>query len=102
MTRHDQYNLSALPRMRGKAFHNYLVGLAANVFCRTGFEVHFEYGLKLSDGRADYVDLLARKEGLSIICEIETTSRHVLDNVAKAESLNMPLWVVVPNRKVKS
>jgi len=102
MTRRDQYNLSGLPCMRGKAFHNYLVGLADDAFRRTGFDVRLEYGLKLSDGKADYVDLLAQREGLAIICEIETTPRHVLDNLAKAELLDMPVWVVVPSRKVKA
>lgn len=102
MTESNQFNVSAVPRMRGKAFHNHLVGLAASAFCQAGFEVHFEYGLKLCDGRADYVDLLAQREGVSVICEVETTARHALDNLAKAELLGMPLWIVVPNRKIKS
>jgi hypothetical protein len=74
----------------------------AGIFCQEGFDVYVEHGLKLSGDRMNYVDLLARREDLAVICEVETTPRHVLDNLSKAELLDMPLWIIVPSRKVKS
>ena len=48
----------------------------------------------------NYLDLFATKAGLVIGFEIETTDRHVLDNIRKAELVGIPLWIIVPNRKV--
>jgi hypothetical protein len=93
---------SAIPRMRGGAFHNFLVAQSAEQFQEAGFEVLIEYPLQLLDGRRDYIDLLARREGAMIACEVETTARHVLDNLAKARTLGLTLWFVVPTRKVRA
>ncbi len=90
-----------IPRMRGRIFHNFLVALTVATFRQMGFEVLIEYALYLADGRADYVDLLAWRENYTAICEIETTARHALENLAKAKLLNLPLWIIVPNRKVR-
>jgi hypothetical protein len=89
-------------RLRGKAFHSHLAAQVARDFLRAGFRVWPEYGLRLSDGRRDFVDLLAGREGVTIACEVETTARHVLENVAKAQALRLTLWIVVSNRKVAS
>ncbi len=35
-----------------------------------------------------------------IACEVETSVRHVVDNVKKAESVGVRLWVVVPSRRL--
>lgn len=101
MMAHTKDKLSSIPRMRGKAFHRYLVDLSAKVFRRLGFEVAFEYPIKLSNGLIDYVDILAQQGDCKLICEVETTSRHVLDNLAKAGLLNIPLWIVVSSRGVR-
>jgi hypothetical protein len=89
-------------RMRGKAFHNHLAAQVARDFLRAGFGVWAEYGLRLPDGQTDFVDVLAGREGATIACEVETTARHVLENVAKAQALQLTLWVVVPNRQIWS
>jgi len=89
-------------RLRGKAFHNHLAAQVARDFLRAGFGVWPEYGLRLVDGRRDFVDLLAGREGATIACEVETTARHVLENVAKAQALRLTLWIVVPSRQVWS
>jgi hypothetical protein len=88
--------------LRGDALHNLLVERTGEAFRQGGFEVRLEHGIRLSDNRTDYVDLFARRGTSTVVCEIETSARYVLVNVAKAEALGLPLWVVVPNRKVLS
>lgn len=34
--------------------------------------------------------------------EIETTARHAVDNARKAAMVDVPLWVIVPTRRLKS
>lgn len=86
--------------MRGEGFHNHLVGQAERRFVAYGFETATEHRLVLPDGRVNYVDLLARRQGMAIACEVETTARYVAVNVAKARALALPLWVLVPTRAV--
>lgn len=82
--------------------HNHLAKEAELVFKRSGFEVTPECGIALENGRIDFVDLLAQRDDCWIACEVETTSRNVLSNVIKAKPLDMPLWILVPNGKVRS
>jgi hypothetical protein len=93
---------AAIPAMRGGALHNFLAAKAAGRFREAGFGVLIEHPLELPDGRLDFVDLLARHDGYTIACEVETTARHVLENLEKARTLDLTLWIVVPNRKVRS
>jgi hypothetical protein len=86
-------------KMRGKYFHNALADRAQKIFSNNGWQVHKEYGCR-RNGITTYFDLYAVKENHVIACEIETTSRHIIDNVAKALSTGICLWVVVPTRAV--
>ena len=90
------------PCMRGDTFHNRLVEQTAQVFRRAGFEVHTEHAMRLEDDRIDFADIFAKRGTRGVICEIETTPRNVLVNAAKAGAAGMPLWIVVPTRKVRS
>jgi hypothetical protein len=54
-----------------------------------------------ANGTTTYIDLLAVIHRYRLACEIETTPRHALDNARKAQAVGIPLWFVVPTRKVK-
>lgn len=87
--------------LRGSQLHNYLVCETEKIFQGAGFGTHQEHPKKLADGGLNFVDLLAEGDDFVICVEIETSSRHVLDNAAKASELNLPLIVIVPTRKVQ-
>lgn len=96
----DRSSLLLIPRMRGGLLHNHLVAMAAKVFKAFGLEARTECPLRLQDGRLDFVDLLVWGGNHAVACEVETTPRHVLANVEKAQALELPLWVIVPNRRI--
>lgn len=87
--------------LRGGSLHNHLVCETEKIFRGAGFDTHQEYPKKLAGGGLDFVDLLAEGDDFVICVEIETSSRHVLDNAAKARELGLPLVVIVPTRKVQ-
>ena len=87
--------------LRGGRLHNHLVCEAEKIFRDAGFDTHQEYPKKLASGELNFVDLLAEGDDFVICVEIETSSRHVLDNAAKARELDLPLMVIVPTRKVQ-
>jgi len=91
---------SCIPRMRGQTLHNFVVNEAREVFDLFGFETAIEYPIDLDDGRRNFIDLLATRGRHTIACEVETTPRNVLANVAKARALGLRLWVLTPNRRV--
>lgn len=85
--------------MRGQAFHNYIVDCVARKLQALGWEVQKEYPLEMSDGRTDYADIYACKNGRVLLAEIESTVRNLSINIDKAATLNLPLIVILPNRK---
>ena len=87
--------------LRGGGFHNYLVGEAEMVLREMGFETAREHPETLPGGGKNFVDLLARREGLTVCIEAETTARNVLSNAIKADQIGCPLIVLVPNAKVR-
>lgn len=86
--------------MRGNLFHNMIVQKARTVFVRLNWQVHTEYGVQINRTKY-YFDLLAIKGRYKIACEIETTSRHAIDNALKARLVDYPFWFIVPTLKVK-
>jgi hypothetical protein len=88
--------------LRGDPFHNYLVARCAAQFRQAGFNVDLEHPLQLPDGRIDFVDILAESRTIRLVCEIETTSRYVRVNALKAIATGLPLWIVVPTRKLET
>jgi hypothetical protein len=86
--------------LRGGALHNYLVAQAGEVFRQTGFQVAVEQAFTIEDGTLDFIDLVARRGNCVICVEIETSARYVLVNATKANALGLPLWIIVPDRKV--
>ena len=87
--------------LRGKAIHNYMVYEAESIFRQAGFNTWLEYGIHLLDGKLIFVDLMAQRGSYIFCVEIETSARHILDTAAKVDTFGLPLWVIVPNRKVK-
>ena len=87
--------------MRGGGFHNYLVGEAEMILREMGFKTAREHPETLPGGGKNFVDLLARREGLTVCIEAETTARNVLSNAIKADQIGCPLIVLVPNAAVR-
>lgn len=86
--------------MRGNPFHNKLVKDAECIFSEFGWKTCTEQVFRIG-GTTTYFDLFARDGPLEIACEIETTSRHAVDNLRKAQAVGMPLWIIVPTRGVR-
>ncbi len=86
--------------MRGGAFHNKVVEEAKTVFSEHGWQVFTEHRYR-KNGTTTYLDLLAVRGNKKIACEIETTSRHAVDNAVKALSAGIDLWVIVPSRRLR-
>jgi len=91
-----------LAHMRGGAFHNLIVGRCATALRRAGFATELETPRRLPDGRLDAIDLVARRGEFTVAVEVETTPRGVVSNAEKARALALPLWIVVPDRRVQS
>ena len=87
--------------LRGGAFHNHMVHEAESTFRKLGFATWLEHGIRLPDGRLDFVDLLVHRGNCILCVEIETTCRNILQTATKADSLGLPLWIIVPNRKTR-
>ena len=88
--------------LRGGGLHNHLVLATEGLLNKSGFETKLECPQKLPDGKLDFVDILAKRDGILICFEIETTPRYVLTNAVKARQLNLSMIVIVPNKKVQS
>ena len=86
--------------MRGKAFHNKIVEEAGTIFRNHSWQVFTEHRYR-KNGTTTYLDILAINRNKKIACEVETTSRHAVDNAVKALSANLDLWVIVPSRRLR-
>ena len=86
--------------MRGALFHNTIAEQAKAIFARHNWQVHTEYRY-CTNGTTTYLDLLAVRADCRIACEVETTARHAVDNAAKALAAGIPLWVIVPSRRLR-
>ena len=87
--------------MRGDTFHNFLAdeikaAVSAPVTC-----VYTEYRVRRCGVVADF-DLFLTAGHFVLGIEIETTIRHAFDNIRKADAVDVPLWVVVPTRRLKN
>lgn len=85
--------------MRGDVFHNSIVDQAGKIFISHRWDVYMEYRYPCNVVTT-YLDIFAVRGCCKIGCEVETTSRHILDNAAKAAVANIPLLVIVPSRKL--
>ncbi len=85
--------------MRGKVFHNTLANRAKNIFQGLNWRVRNEYRYQ-KNGITTYFDVYATKDNKMIACEIETTSRHAIDNINKALTVEVDIWVIVPTKNL--
>ena len=86
--------------MRGDPLHNFMapeVQGIADRFCDfTSLECRFR-----KNGVTTFFDVFARRGAISLAFEIETTSRHAVDNAQKACAVGVPMWIVVPRRRLR-
>jgi hypothetical protein len=83
--------------MRGSGFHNKIAEEVKAIFDNHNWQVYTEYRYR-KNGVTTYLDLLAVRGNQKIACEVETTSRHAVDNAVKALSAGLDLWIIVPSR----
>lgn len=88
--------------VRGGGFHGLLVDQAADILRSDDWQVMLEHPLPLPDGKTNYVDVYAKREGQVLLIEVETTPRYAQVNVAKAQQLHLPLWLLTPDQQVRS
>jgi hypothetical protein len=86
--------------MRGKSLHNLIAERVRAELEGLG-EVHPEHKLS-GNGTTTYVDLFFRRGLFVLAIEVETTIRHAIKNAGKAALVGVPLWIVVPHRRLKS
>ena len=86
--------------MRGGAFHNKIVEEARTIFSNHGWRVFSEYRYS-KNGVTTYLDILAVNGNKKIACEIETTTRHAVDNAVKAISAGLDLWIIIPSKTLR-
>jgi glutaredoxin-related protein len=81
--------------MRGKVFHNYMVNRTSVLLKTLGWIAFLEY-LLCRNGTTNFVDIMGMHSNFQMAFEIETTTRHILDNCRKAEAVGIPLCIIVP------
>ncbi len=86
--------------MRGKVFHNRIAEEAKAIFSNHSWQIYAEHRCRKND-ITTYFDLFAVKGNQAIACEVETTSRHAVDNALKAQAVGVVLWIVVPTRTLR-
>jgi len=87
--------------MRGDPFHNFLAKTTKQIVSQFLDQVYLEYCFSRDESKA-FFDVFGRKGNLVLAFEVETTGRHAVDNAKKAAIAGVPLWFVVPDRRVKS
>ena len=86
--------------MRGDSFHNHLARKIQTILIILGFQVNTEYCVR-RNGTITYLDLLAVKGQYLLGFEIETSTRHIIDNATKAEAVDIPVWFILPTQKLR-
>lgn len=59
-----------------------------------------EYGLR-TNGVTTFFDVFVQQGPITLAIEVETTSRHAIDNARKAAVVGVPMWIIVPLRRLK-
>lgn len=98
--------------MRGGRFHDLLVHQAADILHHQGWTTSLEHPLKLPDGTTNFVDIYATipsphnspltPSNGALLIEVETTPRYAATNIAKAQHLNLPVWLLTPTHRVRA
>jgi hypothetical protein len=87
--------------MRGKPLHN-LIARDVQEIARKFFDfTGREYRLS-KNGVTTYLDVFARRDSIALAFEVETTVRCGAKNARKAAHVGVPLWIIVPKRRLRS
>lgn len=87
--------------MRGGIFHNHITGMVKVTLEEFFGSVHTEYRYRRNGSVSDF-DLFAQQGPFVMAFEVETTSRHALDNILRAAAVQVPLWVIVPSHDLQT
>lgn len=87
--------------MRGKSFHNMIANRARSVAQGFFSSVRTEYRYRRNGAVTDF-DIFACERAFVLAIEVETTYRRGIENAKKAASVDVPLWIIVPTRKLKA
>ena len=86
--------------MRGKTRHNFVAKKAKKTIGLFFDFVVCEHRVR-RNGVTTFFDVFARQGLITLAIEAETTSRHAVDNARKAAIVGVPLWIIVPLRRLK-
>ena len=86
--------------MRGEQFHNQLASAVGDEIAGLVSSVQPEFMVR-RHGATTFFDLFVQCGPLELGIEVETTLRHARENIRKAMAVGIPVWVVVPRRKMK-
>jgi hypothetical protein len=86
--------------MRGQFLHNYKAEWIRTKLIPTPVQVQMECRIR-RNGITAYFDLLLQIQDVLLAIEIETSARHIHDTAMKAAIIDIPLWIVVPTRRIK-
>ena len=71
-----------------------------SAFLSHGWKVETEFFCR-RNGVTTFFDVYAVKGRREVAVEVETSVRHVVDNVRKAQAVGIDVWIVVPSRKLQ-
>ena len=86
--------------MRGQFLHNYEAEWIRTKLIPYPVQVWLECPVRRR-GITAYFDLLLQIQAVLLAIEIETSARHIDDTAIKAAIIDIPLWVVVPTRRIR-
>ena len=87
--------------MRGRYLHTHKAEYLENELSVYPVGLYPEYRIRRNGVTADF-DFVLKTDAFWWAIEIETTIRHLVDNAKKAAAVNIPLWIVVPTRRMKN
>lgn len=88
--------------MRCHPFHLWMAEEISVCLRAAGAAYRWEHPFELPDGTKNFVDIFAYRGELRVLIEIETTPRNALSNALKAAQVGLPLWIVVPDLRVRT
>jgi len=87
--------------VRGDPLHKYQAEYLGGISRSFPVMTYIEYPKRKND-ITDFLDVFIELGPFQLAIEIETTRRHLLDNARKAHALGIPVWFVVPTRKLRT
>ena len=76
-----------------------LIIAVAETICNVAVSSDVQFPIKV-DGHVLFGDLLVQSDAQKILVEAEMGSKRIMNDLAKAQALGCPLWVLIPNPNV--